>query len=157
MREFERATPHELGIINRGHLLRSFNSESELKAVTNHRGPSVSIRLEWPGYRQWSRQIPTKDFKSPPGPITKAKLAKNVAKSVQRFISERQNEIVEEDTDRSWRVGGPETPYIKLEDLVLVSMHNVYMGSWQPQLRLCRASGSQQAALHFPPFSELFK
>lgn len=75
------------------------------KPVFEGRGPSVSIRLEvsrissilpiplltgmssqWPGYRQWTRQIPTKDFRSPPGPITMAKLAKNVAKCVQRFI-----------------------------------------------------------------------
>lgn len=76
------------------------------------RGPSVSIRLnvrtalfslpshaqravilivpvfglQWPGYTPWSRQIPTKDFRSPPLPITRAKLARNVAKTVQRFI-----------------------------------------------------------------------
>lgn len=75
------------------------------KPVFEGRGPSVSIRLEvsvspsclkgppahpvkiqWPGYRQWTRQIPTKDFRSPPGPITMAKLAKNIAKCVQRFI-----------------------------------------------------------------------
>ena len=77
------------------------------RVVFEGRGPSVSIRLEvsqqhrsysscfivshtsflqWPGYRQWSRQIPTKDFRSPPGPITTAKLAKNVAKCVQRFM-----------------------------------------------------------------------
>lgn len=71
-------------------------------SVFEGRGPSVSIRLEvsfyscietsqcwslqWPGYRQWSRQIPTKDFRSPPAPITLAKLAKNIAKCVQRFI-----------------------------------------------------------------------
>lgn len=75
------------------------------QTVFEGRGPSVSIRLEvrlvlsnvenvslkshfqWPGYRQWSRQIPTKDFRTPPGPITRAKLAKNVAKCVQRFIT----------------------------------------------------------------------
>lgn len=33
-------------------------------------GPSVSIRLLWPGYRPWGRQIPTRDFRPPPGPIT---------------------------------------------------------------------------------------
>ncbi len=72
-------------------------------------GPSISMRLlvrtnfllflhicfvttlistcpQWKGYQPWSRQIPTRDFRSPPGPITKAKLAKNVAKSVRRFI-----------------------------------------------------------------------
>ncbi|KAJ7253215.1 hypothetical protein C8J57DRAFT_1722578 [Mycena rebaudengoi] len=58
------------------------------ETVFEGRGPSVTIRLEWPGYRQWSRQISTKDFRSPPGPITRAKLAKNVAKSTcHRVIS----------------------------------------------------------------------
>ncbi|KAK7027973.1 hypothetical protein VNI00_015059 [Paramarasmius palmivorus] len=114
--------------------------ENRDETVFEGRGPSVSIRLEWPGYRQWSRQIPTKDFKSPPGPITKAKLAKNVAKCVQRFIAERQNQHLEEDAHQRWRVGGPGSSYIKLEELVLVSMHHVSMGSWQPHLRLCRES-----------------
>ncbi|KIK61592.1 hypothetical protein GYMLUDRAFT_199049 [Collybiopsis luxurians FD-317 M1] len=110
------------------------------QTVFEGRGPSVSIRLEWPGYRQWSRQIPTKDFRTPPGPITKAKLAKNVAKCVQRFIQERQNHPLEDESDSRWRVGRSATggDCIKLEDLILVSMHHVSMGSWQPQLRLAR-------------------
>jgi len=110
------------------------------QTVFEGRGPSVSIRLEWPGYRQWSRQIPTKDFRTPPGPITRAKLAKNVAKCVQRFITERQNHPLEDESDAHWRVGqsGAGDNSIKLEDLILVSMHHVSMGSWQPQLRLAR-------------------
>lgn len=44
------------------------------------------MNRQWPGYQPWSRQIPTKDFRSPPGPITRAKLAKNVAKCVERFL-----------------------------------------------------------------------
>ncbi|KAJ7281932.1 hypothetical protein C8J57DRAFT_85901 [Mycena rebaudengoi] len=107
------------------------------ETVFEGRGPSVSIRLEWPGYRQWSRQIPTKDFRSPPGPITRAKLAKNVAKCVQRFIQERHGQPMEDDADARWRVG-PGPNQIKLEDLVLVSIHHVSMGSWQPHLRLRR-------------------
>ncbi|KAK7031393.1 hypothetical protein R3P38DRAFT_813369 [Favolaschia claudopus] len=107
------------------------------ETVFEGRGPSVSIRLEWPGYRQWSRQIPTKDFRSPPGPITRAKLAKNVAKCVQRFIQERHTQPMEDDADARWRVG-PGPNQIKLEDLVLVSIHHVSMGSWQPHLRLRR-------------------
>jgi hypothetical protein len=97
------------------------------------RGPSISIRLEWPGYRPWSRQIPTKDFKNPPGPITCAKLAKNVAKCIERFIKEMSNTAMEDDADKRWKVG---RGLISLDDLVLVSMHHVSMGSWQPQLRL---------------------
>ncbi|KAF7370857.1 hypothetical protein MSAN_00719400 [Mycena sanguinolenta] len=107
------------------------------ETVFEGRGPSVSIRLEWPGYRQWSRQIPTKDFRSPPGPITRAKLAKNVAKCVQRFIQERHSQPMEDDADAKWRVG-PGPNQIKLEDLILVSIHHVSMGSWQPHLRLRR-------------------
>jgi hypothetical protein len=34
----------------------------------------------------WSKQIPTRDFRSQPGSITLAKLAKNIAKMVERFI-----------------------------------------------------------------------
>jgi len=110
------------------------------ETVFEGRGPSVSIRLEWPGYRQWSRQIPTKDFRSPPGPITRAKLAKNVAKCVSRFISEKQHCPLEEDADERWRVGN-NTGHgqIKLDDLILVSLHHVSMGSWQPQLKLRRS------------------
>ncbi|KAK7445410.1 hypothetical protein VKT23_014827 [Stygiomarasmius scandens] len=126
---------------------------SRVKRLTNRdetvfegRGPSVSIRLEWPGYRQWSRQIPTRDFRSPPGPITKAKLAKNVAKCVQRFIAERQGHPPEDESDARWRIGtGPGLNHIRFEDLVLVSIHHVSMGSWQPQLRLSRP---------FPAFPE---
>lgn len=126
------------------------------QVVFEGRGPSVSIRLEvsqqviivrpqpsyfipfqWPGYRQWSRQIPTKDFRSPPGPITLAKLAKNVAKCVQRFMIDRKSLPLEEESDPRWRIGdGPDD--IKLEDLVLVSIHHVSLGSWQPHLRLVR-------------------
>ncbi|OBZ74214.1 hypothetical protein A0H81_05854 [Grifola frondosa] len=92
------------------------------------RGPSVSIRLMWPGYAQWSRQIPTRDFRSPPGPITRSKLAKNVAKTIQRFISDMQNRPMEDDAEARWRVG---PAFIKLDDLILVGLQHVSMGSWQ--------------------------
>ncbi|KAH9479486.1 hypothetical protein JR316_0008080 [Psilocybe cubensis] len=111
--------------------------------VFEGRGPSVSIRLEWPGYRQWSRQIPTKDFRSPPQPITLAKLAKNVAKCVQRFMQDRKHLPMEEESDHRWKIGdGPDD--IKLEDLILVSIHHVSLGSWQPHLRLVRPLRQQR-------------
>jgi hypothetical protein len=119
------------------------------QVVFEGRGPSVSIRLEWPGYRQWSRQIPTKDFRSPPQPITLAKLAKNVAKCVQRFMQDRKSLPMEEDADQRWKIGdGPDD--IKLEDLVLVSIHHVSLGSWQPHLRLVRPPRRHGHALTMP-------
>ncbi|KAF9245303.1 hypothetical protein BU15DRAFT_41204 [Melanogaster broomeanus] len=106
-------------------------------------GPSVSIRLQWPGYRSWTKQIPTMDFKNPKGPITKVKLAKNVANCVRRFIEAVEGKAMEPDSDRRWRVG---KRHIKAEDLVLVSLHHVSKGSWQPQLRLRRPTS--QPDLH---------
>jgi len=102
-------------------------------------GPSVSIRLEWPG-APWSRQIPTRDFRNPPGPITKAKLAKIIAKCVQRFIKDTQDKPIndEEDTNALRFRVGTQPCDVKLEDLILVSLHHVSQGSWQPQLRLTR-------------------
>ncbi|KAI6104008.1 hypothetical protein EV401DRAFT_2060929 [Pisolithus croceorrhizus] len=98
-------------------------------------GPSVSIRIEWPGYRSWTKQIPTNDFKTPKGPITRAKLAKNLANCVKRFIEWAAKQPMETNADRRWKVG---PKHIKLEDLILVSLHHVSKGSWQPQLRLRR-------------------
>jgi hypothetical protein len=40
---------------------------------------------------------------------------------------------MEMEADRRWRVG---TRHIRMEDLILVSLHNISKGSWQPQLRL---------------------
>jgi len=46
---------------------------------------------------------------------------------------EKEKERMEMEADRRWRVG---TRYIKMEDLILVSLHHISKGSWQPQLRL---------------------
>ena len=46
----------------------------------------TDLLAQWPGYRSWTKQIPAKDFKKVPSPITREKLAKEVAKCVKRFI-----------------------------------------------------------------------
>ncbi|KAI0629175.1 hypothetical protein C8Q77DRAFT_1066093 [Trametes polyzona] len=99
------------------------------------RGPSVSIRLNWPGYAPWSRQIPTRDFRSPPHPVTRAKLARNVAKTINRFIKEMSTRPMEDPSQARWRVG---PQHIRLEDLLLVGLQHVSMGSWQAHVRLVR-------------------
>ncbi|KAF9221404.1 hypothetical protein BS17DRAFT_711300 [Gyrodon lividus] len=96
-------------------------------------GPSISLRIQWPGYPAWTTQIRTMDFKNPKGPITKMKLAKNIANCVRRFIETMNRRSMEEDSDPRWKVG---QRHIQVKDLILVSLHNVSKGSWQPQLRL---------------------
>lgn len=107
--------------------------------------PSVSIRIEWPGYRSWSRQIPTKDFRNPPRPITRAKLVKNVAKCLERFFNFVATSQIREHIDQRWKIGNHQGG-IKLEDLILVSIHHVSMGSWQPHLRLRLPRGTPRHA-----------
>jgi hypothetical protein len=59
--------------------------------LTHHAGIGLIVAraVKWPGYQPWTRQIPTRDFRNPPGPITRDKLTKNIAKSLQRFIEVR--------------------------------------------------------------------
>ncbi|THH28581.1 hypothetical protein EUX98_g5612 [Antrodiella citrinella] len=97
------------------------------------RGPSVSLRFEWPGYAPWSRQIPTKDFKTPPQPITRSKLAKNVAKTVARLLSDLESRPLEAEADSRWRVG---VGRITIDDLDIIGLQHVSMGSWQVHLRV---------------------
>ncbi|KAI0084203.1 hypothetical protein BDY19DRAFT_552643 [Irpex rosettiformis] len=99
------------------------------------RGPSVSIRLMWPGYAPWSRQIPTRDFRSPPQPITLAKLAKNVSKTIKRFIENMDGQPLEDGADPRYKVG---KGHIGIEDIELVGLQHVSMGSWQAHIRLRR-------------------
>ncbi|KAH7929125.1 hypothetical protein BV22DRAFT_1126045 [Leucogyrophana mollusca] len=111
-------------------------------------GPSVSIRLGWPGYFPRHKQIPTMDYRKPKGPITKAKLAKNIASLLRRFMNEMEKQAMDEDADPAWRVGGQ---HIRFEDLILVSLHHVSQGSWQPQLRLRRELNGTSEIAHSIP------
>lgn len=65
--------------------------------------------------------------------ISKAKLAQVVAKWVKRFMDDMSKQSMQAGSDKRWRVG----PLgIRVDDVVLVSLHHVSQGSWQPQLRL---------------------
>ncbi|TFY76503.1 hypothetical protein EWM64_g7510 [Hericium alpestre] len=131
---FYMAKPYEEGISMNDALHNRFSRLHDRdEAMFKERGPSISVRINWPGYAPWSRQIPTRDFRNPPGPITRAKLAKNVAKSVQRFIQDHEHRPMEEDGEPQWRVGRGR---IDVFDIVLVRLEHVSKGSWQAQLQL---------------------
>ncbi|KDQ61577.1 hypothetical protein JAAARDRAFT_123166 [Jaapia argillacea MUCL 33604] len=98
-------------------------------------GPSISIRINWRGYEPWSKQIPTKNWKNPPGPITRQKLAKQVARRIEEFVDCMKSCEMDEEADQRWRVG---SHGISVSNLTLVSLHHVSKGSWQPQLRVIR-------------------
>ncbi|KAF9644044.1 hypothetical protein BDM02DRAFT_3103514, partial [Thelephora ganbajun] len=85
----------------------------------------------WPGYKSWTKQIKTKDWRREPKPITKAKLANEVAKKVQNFIQDNINELITPGSER-WKVG---PGFIEAKDLVLVRLVHVSKGSWQAEFR----------------------
>lgn len=58
---------------------------------------------------------------------------------VMVVIQANRNHPLEDDADVRWKVGHRQNE-IKLDDLILVSMHHVSMGSWQPHLRLVHPS-----------------
>jgi len=91
---------------------------------------SISIRLEWPGCPPWAQQMRTKDWRRKPSPISKAKLATEVAKKVDRFLK---------DTGYNPRSPHwiPSSPgHVNIDRLALVALEHVSMASWQPHLRL---------------------
>jgi hypothetical protein len=84
---------------------------------------SISIRLEFPDCSPWAQQMRTKDWRRKPSPITKAKLATEVAKKVDRFLKDiRRN---------------PQSSLglVTTNHLALVALEHVSMASWQPHLR----------------------
>jgi len=130
--DFYMSKPDEIGIplrdVLHGRFARLVGRD---EPMFQERGPSISVCLNWPGYKPWSRQIPTRDFRNPSGPITRSKLAKNVAKAVARFITEHQGRPMEEDGEPIWAVGDGK---IEVTDLVLVRLDHVSKGSWQVNL-----------------------
>jgi len=90
---------------------------------------SISIRIEWLGCQPWAQQMRTKDWKRKPSPITKAKLATEVAKKVDRFLLDMRH------TPRGCHGDAPSPGHIDTSRLALVALEHVSQASWQPHLR----------------------
>ncbi|KIP09257.1 hypothetical protein PHLGIDRAFT_338563 [Phlebiopsis gigantea 11061_1 CR5-6] len=91
-----------------------------------------SVRVHWPGYDVLTRQINVKDHARTPQPVSKHKLGQRVAKAIQNIMEEL---AVTQCKSPEWRVG-PDA--IRPEDVVLLGLHNISQGSWQPSLGLKR-------------------
>ena len=94
--------------------------------------------FQWPGYQPFHKQVPTRDYTHERRMISKEKLAKVVARSVKQFLDTMNEQVMQVGSDMRWRVGPLN---VKVDDIVLVSLHHVSQGSWQPNLRLRRIIG----------------
>ncbi|KAG9309646.1 hypothetical protein JVU11DRAFT_10310 [Chiua virens] len=105
-------------------------------------GSSICIRVHWPGYRPCRKKLPTKDYTSKRDMIKKERLAKVVARYIKEF-TDTMSTMMQVGSDSRWKVG----PFgIRVDDIILVSLHHVSQGSWQPQLRLRREIGTNTIA-----------
>ncbi|KAH9170715.1 hypothetical protein EDB89DRAFT_1248870 [Lactarius sanguifluus] len=90
------------------------------------------IRINWPGYGEWSSQIMTRDQTPAHNTITAEKFAKRVASAVCRFMEE-QSRV--HGGDPRWRIG---PGGITRDHVILIGAVHVSQGSWQPILQLNR-------------------
>ncbi|KAF9785539.1 hypothetical protein BJ322DRAFT_837891 [Thelephora terrestris] len=102
------------------------------------KSPTITMRLEWPGYASWHRQVRVLDSRSVQQSISREKLAYEVAKTVHMFSQPGNGKRsgAEGAPDRNmWSLGEGN---IGLDDLLLVRVENVSRGSWQPQFLVRR-------------------
>ncbi|KAI9461957.1 hypothetical protein BJY52DRAFT_1222161 [Lactarius psammicola] len=90
------------------------------------------IRINWPGYGEWSTQIMTKDQTPAHKTITVEKFAKRVASAVCRFMDETSRL---HGSEARWRIG---PGGITRDHVILIGAVQVSQGSWQPILQLNR-------------------
>ncbi|KAG1732726.1 hypothetical protein EDB19DRAFT_1250860 [Suillus lakei] len=102
-------------------------------------GDTISIRIEWPGYPSFTKQIASKDWKKTRSPNTRERLAIKVAAAIRSFFEKHVDTPCDPPTSR-WRIG---PTGIRIEHLALVSLHRVSQGSWQPKLCLLHDNAQQ--------------
>ncbi|PSS37256.1 hypothetical protein PHLCEN_2v894 [Hermanssonia centrifuga] len=97
----------------------------------------ITIRINWPGYPPWAQQMHAFTHASVSEPITKQRLAYDIARLVNLFLNDMANV---QSMDRSAPGIAWSVPNIRLDDLVLLELRHVSTGSWQPVLcRMVRA------------------
>ncbi|KAG2144109.1 uncharacterized protein EDB93DRAFT_1087867 [Suillus bovinus] len=120
-------------------LRQTIHLQARDERITDMSGDTISIRIEWPGYPSFTKQIASKDWKKRRSPNTRERLAFKVAGAVQSFFREHANTQCDSSNSR-WRIGANG---ILIEHLALVSLHRVSQGSWQPKLCLLRDDAQQ--------------
>ncbi|KAH9057716.1 hypothetical protein EDB87DRAFT_1628900 [Lactarius vividus] len=95
---------------------------------------AANLRIAWPGYREFKRQIPVRDETS--GPITIATLAHRIGQAVDAFLQVRELDLGSADDRRElWKIG---QGGIRRDDVVIIGAINDSTGSWMPIMQLNR-------------------
>ncbi|KAH9961269.1 hypothetical protein BC827DRAFT_1155387 [Russula dissimulans] len=94
---------------------------------------TTHIRILWPGYVEFRRQVQIRDETSERNPINIFRFAYHIGRSVDAFLRTRQPDAGH--SDPRWRIGeGGISP----RDIIIIGAINVSSASWQPILQLNR-------------------
>jgi len=122
-------------------LVASTNGRSHDLRDANHPAPlghksSTYIRIVWPGYKEFKRQVPTRKLTSTHNPISMASFARHVSRSVDAFLQvcELDPGCID-DRRELWRIG---PSGIQASDIVIIGAVHVSAGTWIPIIQLDR-------------------
>jgi len=93
-------------------------------------GHSTQIRIAWPGYEPWERQIQIRDQTRQRNEITLERFVKLVAGVVDRFLTGASSIPTQ---DNAWRVG---MGAIARNNVMIVGAVQVSAGGWMPILQI---------------------
>ncbi|KAH9963381.1 hypothetical protein BGW80DRAFT_1352193 [Lactifluus volemus] len=112
----------------RCHNLRDARTVAHLGGKT-----TTFIRINWPGYHNFKRQVQIRDETPAHNPITLAKFAYHIGRSVESFIRSAVPDQNREPFAERWKFGpyGVNTAMIRIIGAIHVSA-----GSWMPILQL---------------------
>ncbi|KAI0285858.1 hypothetical protein BGY98DRAFT_1092690 [Russula aff. rugulosa BPL654] len=108
--------------------LRNPRAQAQLGGKT-----TTHIRIAWPGYNEFKRQIQIRDETPSRNPITVAKFAHHVGRSVEAFLrNPKPSQTQTAEFDR-WAIG---QGGINLFNIRIIGAIHVSAGSWMPILQL---------------------
>ncbi|KAH9051057.1 hypothetical protein EDB87DRAFT_1104777 [Lactarius vividus] len=94
---------------------------------------TTHIRINWPGYAYWKRQVATRDETGER--ITMARFMKHIGTSVDKFLRERISNC-DVGTDPRWQIGLHGG--ITQAEVKIIGAIHVSAGSWMPIIQLTR-------------------
>ncbi|KAH9012525.1 hypothetical protein EDB84DRAFT_1535694, partial [Lactarius hengduanensis] len=93
-------------------------------------GHTAQIRISWPGYESWERQIQIRDQTRHRNEVTLERFAKLVAGVVDRFLAHSTTVVTR---NSAWRVGNGA---ITRNNVIIVGTVQVSAGGWMPILKI---------------------
>jgi hypothetical protein len=99
---------------------------------------TTHIRIGWPGYKHFKRQVQIRDETSEHNPITISRFAHHIGRSVDAFLKgpgELDPEYSDTAKRNQWQIG---SNGIQRNDIIVIGAIHVSAGSWMPILQLNR-------------------